>query len=55
MRIIAKDKEGMTLYAKWYSTDGKSAMVYEEGRPLEIIDLDKEGFEIMVVNDDYEG
>lgn len=45
MRIYATKQEGdheMTLYARWFSTDGKYAM--QEGG--EIIDLEKEGFEL---------
>lgn len=48
MRIIAQDKDGMTLYAQWYSTDGSSAM-REDG---EIVNLNEQGYKLMVVNDD---
>lgn len=53
MRIIAQDKDGMTLYAQWYSTDGRYAMRYDDGSPMEIIDLDKNGYKIMAVDDNY--
>lgn len=49
MKIIAQDKDGMTLYAQWYSTDGASAM-REDG---EIVNLDEHGYKLMIVNDDY--
>lgn len=49
MRIVAQDKDGMTLYAQWYSTDGKCAM-NEKG---EIIDLERSGYKLLVVDDNY--